>query len=105
MIGRRRGSGPDTFVLPSADDRALHCPDRGNGHTGLKPGRLEVRIDYEAREHLKAPAVGIAFYGGDGTCYTGTNTVTSGFEICSRRWGPNPTLMRWRSPSSISLFT
>ena len=42
---------------------------------------LEVRIDYEAREHLKAPAVGIAFYGGDGTCYTGTNTVTSGFEI------------------------
>jgi lipopolysaccharide transport system ATP-binding protein len=42
---------------------------------------LEVQIDYEAREHLKEPAVGIAFYGGDGTCYTGTNTVTSGFGI------------------------
>ncbi|MFQ5416031.1 MAG: ABC transporter ATP-binding protein [Myxococcota bacterium] len=42
---------------------------------------LSVRIDYEAREPLERPAVGIAFYAGDGTCYTGTNTRTSGFEI------------------------
>jgi lipopolysaccharide transport system ATP-binding protein len=42
---------------------------------------LSVRIDYEAREPVERPAVGIAFYAGDGSCYTGTNTTTSGFQI------------------------
>jgi lipopolysaccharide transport system ATP-binding protein len=42
---------------------------------------LEVCIDYAADALLKRPAFGVAFYGGDGTCYTGTNTATSGFEI------------------------
>ena len=44
-------------------------------------GALDVCIEYTASEPVKRPAFGIAFYAGDGTCYTGTNTSTSGLEI------------------------
>jgi len=43
--------------------------------------RLEVCIEFSADEPVKRPAFGIAFYAGDGTCFTGTNTRTSGLEI------------------------
>ena len=42
---------------------------------------LTVRIDLEAKERIEKPSIGIAFYGGDGTCFTGTNTANSGFPI------------------------
>ena len=32
-------------------------------------------------ERFEKPSIGIAFYGGDGTCFTGTNTANSGFPI------------------------
>ena len=86
-----RGPGPESNASSAGwqddDDRAARI-DRvslvrgGEACTSFATGdELEVQIGYEAREHLKQPAFGIAFYGGDGTCYTGTNTVTSGFEI------------------------
>jgi hypothetical protein len=42
---------------------------------------LTVRVEIEADEPIDKPSVGIAFYGPDGTCFTGTNTLTSGFAI------------------------
>lgn len=54
----------------------------GEATTTFRTGdALHVRIDYDAKERLEQPCLGIAFYAGDGTCYTGTNTSLSDFEI------------------------
>jgi lipopolysaccharide transport system ATP-binding protein len=81
------GAGADSHAWQDADEREARIAGVSLQHDGepcasfATGDSLEVRIDYEAREQLKEPAVGIAFYGGDGTCYTGTNTATSGFGI------------------------
>jgi len=42
---------------------------------------LIVRVEFDACQTVEDPAVGIAFYGGDGTCLVGMNTRISGFPI------------------------
>jgi lipopolysaccharide transport system ATP-binding protein len=74
------GSPVDSRVARIRSVRLLdeHDEDRASFRTG---DALNVRIDYEASEPIERPAFGIAFYSGDGTCYMGTNTLTSGFSI------------------------
>jgi lipopolysaccharide transport system ATP-binding protein len=67
------GARIDRVRLLDADGR--ESPTFGTGES------LDVCIEYTAAEPVKRPAFGIAFYAGDGTCYTGTNTSTSGPRI------------------------
>ena len=77
-----------TAGFARADDAAARllsvelCGADGKARGAFRTGDLlDICIDYETAVPLKQPAFGVAFYGSDGTCYTGTNTATSGFAI------------------------